>query len=63
MPSKINVVAFRPDPDEERLLHQLARKTGLPKTRILGQALREKAEREGFPVVIDDEVQKKAVTA
>ena len=46
MPSDRKIVAFRPDADEEKMLAALAKKHGLPMTRVLGQALRRWAEQE-----------------
>lgn len=50
MPSDRRVVAFRPDEAEEAILQALAKKTGLPMARIIGIALREKAENDGLTV-------------
>lgn len=47
MPSTRAIVTYRPDTDEERLIALLSRKTGLNKSRLLGLALRQMAEREG----------------
>lgn len=47
MPSARAIVTYRPDTDEERLIALLSRKTGLNKSRLLGLALRQMAEREG----------------
>lgn len=47
MPSTRAIVTYRPDTDEERLIGLLSRKTGLNKSRLLGLALRQMAEREG----------------
>ncbi len=47
MPSTRAIVTYRPDTDEERLIALLSRKTGLNKTRLLGLAVRQMAEREG----------------
>ena len=55
MENDLKTVAFRPDEIEGRLLRLLSRKHGLPKTRVLGQALREKAEREGIKFDFGDD--------
>jgi hypothetical protein len=47
MPSTRVIVTYRPDTDEERLIALLSRKTGLNKSRLLGLAVRQMAEREG----------------
>jgi hypothetical protein len=47
MPSTRAIVTYRPDTDEERLIALLSHKTGLNKSRLLGLALRQMAEREG----------------
>ncbi len=46
MPSTRAIVTYRPDTDEERLIVLLGRKLGLNKSRIIGLALRQMAERE-----------------
>ncbi len=46
MPSTRAIVTYRPDTDEERLIALLGRKLGLNKSRIIGLALRQMAERE-----------------
>jgi hypothetical protein len=52
MPSTRAIVTYRPDTDEERLIALLGRKLGLNKSRIIGLALRQMAERER----VDNEV-------
>ena len=51
MSSSRAIVTYRPDTDEERLIALLSHKTGLNKSRLLGLAVRQMAEREG---VVDD---------
>lgn len=46
MPSVRAIVTYRPDTNEERLIALLSRKTGLNKSRLIGLALRQMAERE-----------------
>ena len=46
MPSARAIVTYRPDSDEERLIALLGKKTGLNKSRLIGLALRQMAERE-----------------
>ena len=46
MPSERKVIAFRPDEDEDRIVAALAKKHGLPMTRVIGLALRQMAEKE-----------------
>lgn len=48
MPSDRRTIHFRPDAEEESLLTQLTRLRGLSMSRVLGQALREMAKREGL---------------
>jgi hypothetical protein len=50
MPSDRKLISYRPDETEELIIKALAKKHGLPMARIIGQALREKAEREGVKV-------------
>ena len=50
MPSDRRVIAYRPSEEEEDLIQALARKHGLPLTRVLGMALRRFAEAEGVKV-------------
>ncbi|MES2460648.1 MAG: hypothetical protein V4671_08685 [Armatimonadota bacterium] len=48
MPSDRRVIAFRPDDKEQDMIDFLHEKNGLPASRNVGVAIREKAEREGY---------------
>jgi hypothetical protein len=47
MPSDRRYIPYRPDSVEEELLSKLSKMKGLSMSRLLGQALREMAAREG----------------
>lgn len=46
MPSTRAIVTYRPNTEEEHLIALLSQKTGLNKSRLIGLALRQMAERE-----------------
>lgn len=53
MPSERKVVAYRPDSIEEKILSKMTKASGLSMARVIGTALREKANREGI-IITDD---------
>ena len=55
MPSTRKFTAYRPDDEENIMLKKLAKKHGASMSRLIGMAIREKAEREGV-VVTEEEI-------
>ena len=53
-------VAYRPDPTEEVLLLELAKRHGLPMSRVIGQALRRWAKDEGIKADVKAKVKGEA---
>jgi hypothetical protein len=63
MPSERRYVPYRPDATEEAILENLAKRYGLSMSRVIGLALREKAEREFVPASPAAATADRAVTA
>jgi hypothetical protein len=58
MPSDRKIVSYRPDAEEEVLLAKLTKKRAISASRVIGQIIRETAEREGITAT-DEEIAKK----
>ena len=49
------MIGYRPDPKERAILEAYKDKTGLPFSRLIAMAIREKAEREGVSGSLEQE--------
>ena len=63
MATSNKMIGYRPDPTERAILEAYKRKTGLPFSRLIALAIREKAEREGIKTEPHSEQETAQVTA
>jgi hypothetical protein len=59
MPSERKIVSYRPDIEEEILLAKMTKKRAISASRVIGQLIREAAEREKITVTEEELDRKK----
>jgi hypothetical protein len=62
MPIERKIVSYRPDAEEEVLLDKLTRVRATSASRVIGQLVREAADREGFTATAE-EIASRGITA